>query len=301
MSAGDVYPNEMNEPHDFDDAAAEALLAGQRGVSPQLADFVGDVRVAYTSTPAVGAEIAALMGARPPVPAPSSATRRSERMRSTMLAKIGAATAVVVAATGGLAAAHALPAPVQEAVSHLGIGTPLHSGSETPLVEDSSTSTTASTMTTVPTPTTAEPVENHGGEVSAIAHDHSSDGCEHGAAVSDVASGGKSRDDSQDASNDGSQDEANDESHEGSCETTTTIGGGTTPTTIGDNDADEQGDNHQGDNQHSDDHPAGTSPTSVGGGTSSFGEQRDGGQHDGSSGDNNSGGRDHGGASGGGN
>jgi uncharacterized membrane protein YgcG len=289
----------MNEPHDFDDAAADALLAGQRqGVSPQLADFVGDVRVAYTSTPAAGAEIAALMGAPQPLPARSSATRRSERMRSTMLAKIGAATAVVVAATGGLAAAHALPAPVEEAVSHLGIGTPLHSSSETPPVEDSSTSTTLSTVSTVPTPTTADPLENHGGEVSAIAHDHSSDGCAHGAAVSAVASGDKSRNDSQDASDSGRQDEANEESHAGSCETTTTIGGPTPLTTIDDNDADEQGDNHQGDNQQSDGHHDGTSPTTVAGGNSSFGEQRNGGHHDGSSGDTNSSSRDHGGSSG---
>jgi hypothetical protein len=100
------------------------------------------------------------------------------------------------------------------------------------------------------------------------------------------------------ASNQASQDEANDESHEGSCETTTTIGGGTTPTTIGDNDADEQGDNHQGDSHQSDDHHAGTSPTTVGARAWSFGEQRDGGHHDGSSGDSNSSGRDHGGASG---
>ena len=62
MNGGDVYPGEMNDPHDLDDATAEALLSGATHSAPsQLADFVGDVRVAYTSTPAASAEIAALI------------------------------------------------------------------------------------------------------------------------------------------------------------------------------------------------------------------------------------------------
>lgn len=295
MSADDVYPTEMNEPDDFDDAAADGLLSGDSGALPQLADFVGDVRVAYTSTPVAGAEIAALMGLSPPMPAPSFVSRRFERMRSSMLAKIGAATAVVAAATGGLAAAHALPAPVENAVSHLGIGASSHDSHEPPSVEDSTTSTTVdSTATTMPTdttPTTAERSDNHGGEVSAVAHDHGSEGCEHGAAVSNVASDGRSGSDSDEASGTGSEDAAENESQSGSCETTTTLGdGGIAATT----------DNNEGDTHQSDDNHDGTSPTTVPGGTTPTSELRDGGGDHGSSngGDANSSGNDHGGTSG---
>jgi hypothetical protein len=290
MNGDGVYPGEMDDPHDLDDATADALLSGDlRSASPQLADFVGDVRIAYTSTPAASAEIAALMGASPPVPPPSFISRRFERMRSSMLAKIGAGAAVVVAATGGLAAAHALPASVQDAVSHLAIGTS-HESSGAPSVEESTTSTTLdSTVTTMPndtTPTTAEHPENHGGEVSAIAHDHSADGCEHGAAVSAVASDGKAHNDADDASEG--------DAERGSCETTTTIEG-TTPTTVDDNDADEQGENHQSGDNHD-----GKPPTVGGGGTTGSSESRDGGHNDGANngGDVQSSGSDRGDSSG---
>src|SRR5690242_10755694 len=151
MSDDDVCPDEMNVPHDFDDATTEAFLTGGgRDVDPGLADLFGDVRAAYTSTPpALGAELSALMGAARPAAAQSSVSRRFEQMRSSILPKFAAGVAAFVAATGGLAAAHALPAPVQDAVSHLGIGTPAHHDSSSS-VEDATTTTVDPTATTMP-------------------------------------------------------------------------------------------------------------------------------------------------------
>ena len=198
MSSGDVHGNEMDGPHDFDDSTTEAFIAGLgRDVDSRLADAIGDMRVAYTSSPpAVGAELAALIGATEPVPAPSS--RRFERMRASMLAKIGAATAAVVAATGGLAVAGALPAPVQDAMSHVGVGNGAHHaqkgqhGKPAAALEETTT-TLDPTVTTVPGETPTSEVENHGGDVSDVAHEHDGDGCEHGHAVAQVASDGKSQ------------------------------------------------------------------------------------------------------------
>jgi hypothetical protein len=155
MSGDDVYPGEMDAPHEFDDEAAEALLSGSgRGSDPYLADLFDDMRVAYTSQPpAVGAELAAVL-AEAEVTAKASPARRFERMRSSIVAKAGAAAAAVVAATGGLAVAHALPDSMQDAASHIGIGAPAHSGHTTDgtvevTPDDSTTTTIESTTTTV--------------------------------------------------------------------------------------------------------------------------------------------------------
>jgi hypothetical protein len=247
MSNDDVHPNEMNAPHDFDDAATDALLSGGgRDVDPRLADLIGDMRVAYTSTPpAVGAELAALMAATPPAPAPSALSRRFESMRSSMLAKIGTATAAVVAATGGLAIAQALPAPVQDAVSHLGVGASSHHSADAEPADEESTTSTSSvdpsstTLPAGPSSTTA-PRDNHGGEVSAVARDHSDDGCNHGAKVSAVASDGRSNNEA-----------------DPSCETSTSIADGSTTTTV----KDDEGDSNETDKNPGEEHDA-TTPTS---------------------------------------
>ena len=210
MSTEDVYPNEMNESHDFDDNATDALFSGGgRNVDPRLADLLGDMRAAYTSTPpAIGAELSALLGATRPTPARAFLSRKFEQMRASMLAKIGVGAVAVVAATGGLAAAGTLPAPVKDAVAHLGITRPSHHSSDSPSAKDSTTTTTNN------------PTYNHDG-VSGVAHEPSSDGCEHDLAVSSAS--------------------AND-SRSGSCDTTTTSADDTTPATTNDG----GGDNNEG-------------------------------------------------------
>jgi hypothetical protein len=260
MSADDVSPNEMHTPDDFDDAAAEALLSGQgREVDARLADLVGDMRVAYTSIPpALGAELSALIDSAAPAPAIVSAhSRRFERMRSSKIAKVGVAFAAMFAATSGLAVANALPAPVQDAASHLGIGAPA-GHDDTATTADEETTTTIESPTTTepddtkapaaPTPTTAAH-DNHGSDVSTVAHDNNVSGCEHGAAVSKVASDGRSHND-------------------GSCDTSTSVAGGTPPATPDDHPGDDtQGDQHATDGHGHD----GTSPTTVDGHSSDSG------------------------------
>src|SRR6266446_4112161 len=103
MSGHGVYRSEMNEPPDLDEASIEALISGTEGeTDPALSDLISDMRAAYTSVlPPPNAELSALMGLAQPLTA-SSGPSRFERMRASMLAKIGAATAVLLAATGGL-------------------------------------------------------------------------------------------------------------------------------------------------------------------------------------------------------
>jgi len=156
MSEDDVYPGEMDAPHEFDDEAAEALLSGSgRGIDPQIDDLFDDMRVAYASQPpAVGAELAAVL-AEAEVTAEAPPARRFERMRSSIVAKAGAAAAAVVAATGGLAVAHALPDSMQDAASHIGVGAPAHRGQSGDVrlevrPDDPTTTTIEATSTTVP-------------------------------------------------------------------------------------------------------------------------------------------------------
>ena len=206
MSHEDVHGDEMDGHQDFDDTTAEALLAGAGAdADPRLAETIRDVRVAFRSTlPPVGAELAAFVGL--PEPVADLAPRRFERTRASLLAKAGAAAAAVVAVTGGLAVAGALPAPVQDAVSHIGLGPSRDAHSDKDADADAGktsvavakrTTTTAvhGSSTTVPTSTTPTThADNHGAEVSEVAHNHDLTGCEHGRAVSAVASNCKAQD-----------------------------------------------------------------------------------------------------------
>jgi hypothetical protein len=214
MTDHDVCPNEMNEPQHLDPSAIEPLLSGAgHEIAPRLAELIGDMRVAYaTILPPASAELSALLGTTALVAAASPAPRRLEKMRSSLLAKIAGATAALLAATGGLAVAHALPGPVQNAVSDLGIGAPANHKSRATSTPDSTTTLgpTTTTVATNPTPTTA----NHGAVVSGVAHDHSITGCDHGAAVSNVASDGRSQDNAQRPSTA--------TTHSASCSTSTT-------------------------------------------------------------------------------
>jgi hypothetical protein len=182
----------MNEPYELPDAALEAFFAGEDGVvDPRLAEFIADVRIAYTSIPpAPEAELLALMSTTQPVPSPP---RSLARFCSAMLVKIGAATAAVIAATGGLAVANALPAPLQDAASNLGIGAPAHHASRyltAEVVDESTTTTTSSTL--APPPETRPRVRNQRGAVSAIG-DNKGSACGHTGKSATAASKGQSR------------------------------------------------------------------------------------------------------------
>jgi hypothetical protein len=129
MSTGDVDGSEMDENHDMADATTEALISGLgRDADPVLCDLLGDVRTAYRSQAPVMSEALATFIAI--TPSPSPANRRTSRMRSLLTAKLAAIVATLLAGTGGLAVAGALPAPVQTAVSHaashVGLNLPGH-------------------------------------------------------------------------------------------------------------------------------------------------------------------------------
>jgi hypothetical protein len=185
----------MDGPYDLDDASIEALLAGDGyAVDPVLADLLGGLRVTATARmPQVSADLAALMGGSAKHAALTSPSMTAGRMRS-RLAKLGAAAATaIVATTGGLAVAGALPAPLQTAFSHAGFPSPPSGPSRQGAVPDTQPTTAAvdATTTTVSeTPTSGQ--TNRGLIVSGAAHNDTNRGCTHGHAVAAVASRGKS-------------------------------------------------------------------------------------------------------------
>jgi hypothetical protein len=159
MSEEDVHPDEMSGNHEFDDEAIEALLSGTGGeINGDLAAVVDSMRAAYSSQPpVVGPELALLIGDGWAA-APSSRSPRRMRL-PVALRRFAVATAALFALTGALGVANALPGPIQDAVSKVGIGSPSSSGG------------------------------NHGQDVSEVAKDQSLQGCERGRAVSAAASG----------------------------------------------------------------------------------------------------------------
>jgi hypothetical protein len=190
MTGEDVHRNGMDGPFEFDDDAAEALLAGRgAGIDPALANLVGEIRTNFsTATPAVGPELSAFFREEP---------QRYVRSRAGLAAKVAAAIAACLAAMSGLAVAGALPGPLQHAVSRaagdLGVHVPDNDGhgSSQPRVivgVSESTTTGADSSTTEHGDSKTPPGGTHGAAVSAVAHDRSLTGCEHGAAVASVAS-----------------------------------------------------------------------------------------------------------------
>lgn len=182
MSERDVDGFEMGHQPDFDD--------------PALADLIGAVRRTYgANTPEPSAALRALFEGGPE-------RFRSSTMRRTLV-QLVAATGVLLLATGGLAAAGALPGVVQDAVSGAAgtVGVDLPGGDDEPALGDETTSTTGESTTTSTTAESTAPTseededgdgdrpDNHGAVVSAVAQDESLHGCEHGRAVSSVASG----------------------------------------------------------------------------------------------------------------
>jgi hypothetical protein len=204
MSFDDVDPFEMDgrDLPEIDDPTAERLLSGSgRDLDPALADVLGDLRVAFRSeSPVLGRELTAVMTRDSTEPV---VRQRFARMRTALVARIAAVTALSVASTGGLAAAGALPDPAQDAVARaaerVGFALPANGDDGSPPGKSgdhpggphatSTTTTTPDDSTDPTTPTSHAPAGAHGAEVSAVARDESTVGCEHGRAVSAVASG----------------------------------------------------------------------------------------------------------------
>ena len=131
---------------------------------------------------AAHAELSAFIDTRQPAPAQSRVSQLLQRARASMLTKFGAAAAALLAATGGLAAAHALPAPVQDAVSHLGIGKHSRHDLVTPPAKNTTSTTVDPALTANPGRNTPKnpSANNHPGAAPGIAHDDRLDGCDGG-------------------------------------------------------------------------------------------------------------------------
>jgi hypothetical protein len=202
MTFDDVDPFEM-EPrghHEIDDAAADELLAG-RGydIDPALADVLGDVRVAFGSrSPEARPALVELMSGNLEPTSP----RGIVRMRTRFAARLATATSLAVIATGSLAVAGALPGPAQNTAERVAAAVGLDIATEKSNAphgksdehrrgprNDSTSERTDGTQRANPNTPASGPHDNHGAEVSAVAQDHTVVGCEHGRAVSEVASG----------------------------------------------------------------------------------------------------------------
>jgi hypothetical protein len=207
MTAGSVDGNEMKTPPELDDAVAEALISGAGSTGTgnatldgHLVDVIGEMRTAFSSPPPVPTPaLAAFISGAPAV----VAERRFHHLRGRAVAKAAAAIAAAMAATGGLAVAGALPAPAQNAVadaaSSVGVKLPhhdTHGGKHHKPFKHQPSATPGSGSTSphgkkshTPGSTSGPQAGNHGTDVSTVAKDKSTQGCEHGRAVSAVASG----------------------------------------------------------------------------------------------------------------
>jgi hypothetical protein len=229
------YADEMESIRIISDREVEALLAGHPSVDgalDELGAFLRSVRTTFVQQPSPELERAHLAAM---AEAFQMVEPRRKKMLSTVLAsvwmKVAAAVASAVVATGGLAAANALPGPAQDAVAsvadHVGINLP--SSDDQGEASDAQDNEGDSAS------------EDHGKSVSTDVHavldDDSLEGRAKGDAVSDAASqnrqdgdapgkeisdeqknGDHGSDDAVENDNDGSDDESNDDAVESDSE-----------------------------------------------------------------------------------
>jgi hypothetical protein len=176
-------------------------------------------------------------------PSHAPVPRRRSMLGKVLTAK-AAAIAGVLVLSGGVASAATgtLPDPAQNAASHaaehVGLHIPKSDDDAAEDVNDDANDDSADT------PTTVEHPDNHGKDVSTVAHDDSNTGEDHGTAVCTVASEGKCKAGADDHSGQGnSADHRKDGDHP------------TTSTTVNDDnsDSDNSGTSGSDDSSHSDD------------------------------------------------
>ena len=211
--------NEMRDPRSLSDQDLDRLLAGKapNGEDPvdrELAAFVRDARTAFLAQPAAETErrhlAAAIEASRltvdrgDPVVRPASKTHGPGRQASglpkrrrrivlsslfaSLFAKIAGVAIAAAAATGGLAAAGALPAPAQQAISHAASTVGIH----VPSPEHSSSASGQPVHSPSPAPTSTM-VEGHHRPTSTVAAGNAAEpstdsDANHGACISYAAS-----------------------------------------------------------------------------------------------------------------
>jgi hypothetical protein len=177
------------DEHELDDRSAEGLLSGDPdalAAHPQLADVLGDLRVAYRSvgTPPAAAAGIAVLDDRDDLDESTRTRGATMTTHARRAARVLVGALVALLATAGLAVAGALPAPVQLASDDSDVT------ADDPVVDeepDGEGDEADDPEGTDDGPGSA--ADNHGEEVSELARTTELEGCEKGRAVSFLASG----------------------------------------------------------------------------------------------------------------
>ena len=212
------------------------------GLSPELDALLEAAKSGLPTAPADAGLLHAMASAvSADVTSPIPVLRRRSMLGKVLTAK-AAAIAGVLVLTGGVASAATgtLPGPVQDtashAVEHVGLHIPNSDddtqGDSNDQGDDNGTDTT---------PTTVAHPDNHGNDVSTVAHDDSNEGADHGTAVCTVASDGKCQPNAGDDNND--QGNSGDHRQDGDHHTN----GSTTTTEVNGDNGGQSGDDNSGD------------------------------------------------------
>ena len=179
----------MEHVPDLDDATADGLVSGDpeaAAAHPQLADLLGDLRVAYRRDVTPAPDATTLVAAATPDDAPGGTTMTRSHARHAGRALVGALVALL--ATAGLAVAGALPAPVGHLVEPASHDVEVPEG-DTPVTSDDPDGTPEDDGEAGVDEPEAADANSHGKEVSELARTTELRGCEKGRAVSALASG----------------------------------------------------------------------------------------------------------------
>jgi hypothetical protein len=207
------------------------------GISPEVEALLNaaksDLPVAKADAGLLNAMTLAMSADTASSPLP----RRRPMLGKVLTAKAAAIAGVLVLTSGVAAAATGtLPGPVKDAAEHVGIHIS-DSGDEQGDNDDQGDDTQDDT-----TSTTVEHPDNHGNDVSTVAHDDSNEGADHGSAVCTVASEGKCQPNADDEN--GDHGKSGEHHEDGDHETTST--------TVNDDGGDDGPDSHPSGGDHPD-------------------------------------------------